>query len=101
MESPQALFAVENLFELSSRGVIVLLGQIKSGSVRAGMRTKVSIDGQLHMVATIKSVEFADGPGRASAVGLLLHTPEPDVRAMWQALCRAGDVLPVTDGAAS
>jgi hypothetical protein len=101
MDTPQAFFAVEKLFELSSRAVIVLQGQIKSGTIRAGMKTKVLVDGQLYMVATIKSVEFVDGPGSKSAVGLLLDTPEPEVREMWQALCCPGDVLPILASAAS
>ena len=101
MGTPHAFFAVERLFELSSRVGIVLQGQIMSGAICAGMKTKVLVDGQLYMVATIKSVEFVDGPGSESAVGLLIDAPEPEVREMWQLLCRPGDVLPISASAAS
>jgi len=95
MSDIQATFEVAKIFELSSLGAVVLQGHIRSGMVRSGLSTKVLVDGQLYMTALVKSVEFVDGPGKESAVGLVLDTPEPEVRELWLALCQPGDVLPV------
>jgi hypothetical protein len=95
MNSTQATFEVTKVFGLSSRSAVILQGEIRSGTVLAGMSTKVLVDSQLYMTAEIKGVEFIDGPGRGSTVGLVLDTPDPEVRELWLALCQPGDLLPV------
>jgi len=95
MTSSHAVFAVAKVFELAARNAVVLEGDIRTGVVLAGMTTKVLVDSQLYMTAKIRAVDFIDGPGGKSAVGLVLDTPEPEVRELWLALCQPGDVLPI------
>lgn len=95
MTHQKATFEVKNIFELPSLRAVVLQGVITSGMVVSHMTIKVGILDRLYMTASIKSVEYMDGPDGESAIGLVLDTPESEVREQWLERCVAGDVLQV------
>ena len=88
-------FEVTDIFLLKTRNSIVLKGDIKSGEVRQGMIVKTLVDSELYMSAEVNGVEFVDGPGTESAVGLVLDTPEQEIQELWLELCKKGDLLKI------
>jgi len=88
-------FEVTDVFLLETRNSVVLKGNIKSSEIRQGMFVKAWVDSELYMSAEINGVEFIDGPGTESAVGLVLDTPEQEVQDLWLELCKKGDLLKI------
>ncbi len=97
MKTAAATFEVHSVFFLTGRKVTVLGGIIKDGSVKAGMKASVLVDGGLFMVATIKSVEAIKSESEKCNVGLILDTPEAETREAWEALCRSGDTIAIKE----
>ena len=97
MKTAAATFEVHSVFFLTGRKVTVLGGIIKGGSVKAGMKASVLIDGGLFMIATIKSVEGIRAESEKCNVGLILDTPEEDTRTAWKALCLPGDIISIEE----
>jgi GTPase len=88
----QAHFEITKVFEIAGRGV-VLAGQIRSGVVRPGMLARLSLNSGLHIVTTVKSVEFVDHLGGKAELGLILNEEDLESRSLWMQLCQAGDVI--------
>lgn len=97
MKTAAATFEVHSVFFLTGRNVTVIGGIIKDGSVKAGMKACVLVDGGLFMVATIMSVEAIKSDSEKCNVGLILDTPEEDTRASWKALCLSGDIIAIEE----
>jgi hypothetical protein len=93
MPHQRTTFEVRKIFERPSLHAIVLQGRIGGGMVVSDMIVKIWVNGGLYMAASIKSIEYIDGLGGESAVGLVLDTPEPAVRELWLEQCLSGDVL--------
>ena len=97
MKTAAATFEVHSVFFLTGRKVTVLGGLIKDGSVKAGMKASVLVDGGLYMIATIKSVESIKAESEKCNVGLILNTPEEETRSAWKALCLPGDIITIEE----
>lgn len=89
------LFEVSDVFCLDSQNSIVLVGDIQGGEINIGMLASTWVDSELYMVAEISAVEFIDGPEKNSRIGLVLDTPEQEVRELWLELCKRGDVIKI------
>jgi hypothetical protein len=96
MTEKQIEFEVLNVTEEADLHAVVLHGRVSHGQVKAGMTTKVWVDGGLYMKASIKAVEH-EGSSKDNTVQLVLDAPEPEVRELWLGLCQAGDVLPIEE----
>ncbi len=92
-----ARFQVRDGFDLPSRRAWVLRGSIVEGSVRSGMFLSFPFNDSVTMSAEIDAVEAVDGPGRASAIGLLLKYEDDLGRDLWRGLTAPGEILVATD----
>lgn len=90
-----ASFEVQDVFHITGRTETYLVGKIQAGVVRAGMHAKILVDGGLFMVAKVKSIELVRDLSRRSDVALAIDTPEEEVRTLWKALCRCGDIIAI------
>ncbi|MGO1070143.1 hypothetical protein [Lysobacter sp. CA199] len=95
MDDTQATFEVTQVVEPFPPGAIALHGHIRSGTVRAGLIVKISVNSQMDLVIPIKSVESVEGPDNERAVRLVLDVPEPELQALWSALFLPGDVVSI------
>jgi hypothetical protein len=97
-EPASALFRVEETFAIHSRRLFVLVGEIVEGTVRTGMLVHVSLNGSVFVTAPVHGVEFVDGPGRRSRIGLTVRYEDDDDLAFWRGLNIGGGMLcPVTE----
>ena len=92
-----AHFKVLDGFDLPSRRAWVLRGDVVAGSVRPGMFLSFPFNDSVTMSAEIGAVEAVDGPGQASAIGLLLEYEDDLGLELWRGLTSPGEVLEVTD----
>lgn len=81
-----AKFLVNTTFVRSSAKNTVLCGLITSGTVKRGMQAKVEVSPQLYFIADIFSVEAINDNTGKSNVGLVLDTPDDDMRHLWKEL---------------
>jgi hypothetical protein len=97
-EPASALFRVEETFAIHSRRLFVLVGEIVEGTVRTGMLVQVSLNGAVFVTAPVSGVEFVDGPGRRSRIGLTVRYEDDDDLAFWRGLNIGGGMIcPVTE----
>ena len=82
---------------LGARPGIFLVGEITSGTIRAGMVARIRVDGGLYMETPIVGVEFVDGPGGESQVALYLATDDLRDDDLIETLCADGDAIEVVE----
>ena len=92
---PSARFEVSNVFALRSRGSVVLTGRVSAGNIVPGMHILVWLDGGLFWSLPIESVEFVDGPGKLSQVGLVLAGQGREEFELLSGLCPVGTEVEV------
>ena len=92
-----ATFRVRDGFELQQRRAWVVRGDIASGTVRPGMYLLFPLNDGVTMSAEIQAVEFVDGPGGDSAIGLVLACEDDVAIAFWRGMTAAGELLDATD----
>ena len=97
MKTIAATFEVHSVFFLTGRKLTVLGGIIKDGRVKAGMKATVLVDGGLFLFATIKGIESIKSETEKCNIGLLLDTPEKEVRDAWKSLCLSGDIIAIEE----
>lgn len=90
-----AKFRVSSTFALRSRQLFVLAGEIVDGELRAGMVAEIRCNPSFAIDAPIHGVEFLDGPGDRSEVGLTVCYADEEELATWEALNIANETLVV------
>ncbi len=90
-----AKFEIASVFELPSRKCVVLVGRVSAGIIRPGMSAFVLLDGGLFWSLLIKSVEFVDGPGKLSQIGLTIQDHGAEECELLRDLCPMGTVVEV------
>ena len=88
-----AAFLVQSKMKLATRRGIFLVGEIASGTIRAGMVVRVGGRSE----APIVGVELVDHPGGKSQVALHIASEDPTVEDAVAALCGDGDTIEVID----
>ena len=92
--STHAMFRVAGTFDLRSRGLFVVFGEILEGELRPGMQVSVPLQGELSVSGTIASVEFVDfiayGKGYPA---LTLHFADADELEIWRSIIEEGTVI--------
>ena len=92
-----ARFLVQSKMKLAARRGIFLVGEIASGSIRAGMVVRVRGAARPLVGAPIVGVEFVDHPGGKSQVALHVASDDPTVEEAVEALCNDGDTIEVVE----
>jgi hypothetical protein len=95
------LFRVEDTFAITLRNLFVLAGEIVEGTVRAGMVLQIPLNDMVTMTAPVHGVEFVDGPGQRSRIGLTLQYEDEADLAFWRGLNLQGHVFAVVEPADS
>ena len=91
-------FRVVGSFELASRGLFVVFGDIVHGELLAGMSIGVEVGPNLSVVGRIASVEFVDfRSAGAGYVALTLEHDDPSELDVWRSLIEEGTELLVVD----
>ena len=94
----EATFKVAGSFELKSRGLFVVFGEIVGGVLRAGMQVSAPLQGELSVTGTIASVEFVDDRARGKGYpALTFHVDEPAELEIWRSLIEEGTLLRVSE----
>ena len=96
-----ALFRVEDTFAITLRGLFVLSGEVVEGTVRTGMLLQVPLNDAVTMTAPVHGVEFVDGPGQRSRIGLTLQYEDEADLAFWRGLNLQGHDFAVVEPADS
>jgi hypothetical protein len=94
-----ATFLVRSKLRLSTRSGLFLVGEITSGTIRAGMVVRVGAERGFTEV-TVAAVEFVDHSGGHAEVALRIACKDPDEERLVEALCADGDTVDVADDAA-
>jgi len=94
MKTEDSKFKVNSVFHIPGRPETFIAGSIQEGTIQSGMQAKVLVDGELYMVADIKSLESIRDAHRSDLV-LALDTPEMDTQELWTTLCCAGDTIDI------
>lgn len=93
-----ARFRVHDTFTLQSRRMFVIAGDIVEGTVRVGMQVEVPLNDSLSVTAPVAAVEFVDGPGPQSRVGLGIRYEDDDELEMLRGLNIGGcEILTVSE----
>jgi hypothetical protein len=92
-----ATFHMQSRMKLAARPGILLVGEIKSGTIRAGMVARVSVDGGLYTEAPIVGVEFVDGARGKSQLALHIAFDDPRDEEIIEALCGDGDTIEIVE----
>ena len=93
-----ATFRALRTFGLESRNLFVISGDVVQGSVVAGMRIHVPLNSAVSIEMTISSVEYVDGPGDRSEVGLTFECAAWDEVQLLCALRIQDEVLTISSG---
>jgi hypothetical protein len=86
-------FRAHDTFCIHSRRMFVITGEILEGTVRVGMQVEMPLNDAVSMTAPITAVEFVDGPGRQSRIGLGIRYEDEVELATWQGLNIGGGVV--------
>jgi hypothetical protein len=90
----KATFKVAGTFELKSRSLFVVFGEIVDGELSAGMQISLPLQGELSATGTIASVEFVDFAAYGKSYpALTLHVEEPGELEIWRSIIEEGVVL--------
>lgn len=95
MPNAPAKVCVRDSVEVAEESELRVVGELRSGSVRAGMQACVSL-GSFSVVATIKRVEFPGGPS-GDEISIVLDTPDEETRQFWKELCRPSHFIGVIE----
>src|SRR5580765_4453416 len=97
MPNAPAKVCVRDSVEVAAESELRVIGELRSGNVRAGMKACVSL-GTISIVATIKRVEF---PGGASGdeISIEIDTPDEETRKLWKDLCCPSHIIGVIEDA--
>jgi hypothetical protein len=87
MPNAPARVYVRDSVEVAEESEVCVIGELRSGSVRAGMQACVSF-GSFSVVKTIKRVEFLGGASAGDEISIALDIPEEEERLFWKELCR-------------
>jgi hypothetical protein len=91
-----ALFLVHSKIKLAARPAVFLVGEIKSGTIHAGMIVRVVDDNHV-VAAPIPGVEFVEYPGGQSQVALRLAFDNAVDEEVVAALCVRGTTIEVVE----
>lgn len=94
-----ARFEISSVFALRSRKYVVIVGRVSAGNIVPGMNVLVRLDGGLFWRLPIKSVEFADAPGKLSQVGLTISDQGAEEFELLCELCPMGTEVEVKNPA--
>ncbi len=92
-----ASFLVQSILRAAPRPGLFLVGEIKSGTIRAGMVARIRVDGALYTEAPVAGVDFVHRPGGESQVALHVATDDPKDDDLIEALCGDGDTIEVVE----
>ena len=92
-----ATFHLQSKMKLAARPGVFLVGEIRSGTIRAGMVARVGVDGGLYTEAPIIAVEFVDYAQGKSQVALHIAFADPKVEEIIEALCGECTTIDVVD----
>ena len=95
-----ASFLVQSKMRVATRPGTFLVGEIKSGTIRAGMVARIWVDGALYTEAPVVGVDFVDRPGGDSQVALQVATDDPKDDDLIETLCGDGDTIEVVEPSA-
>ena len=96
-----AVFRVHDVFVMSSRRVVVIRGEMRSGVVRAGMLLRIPSNYGTDLTAPISSVEAIDGPGfGAATIALVLPYDQPADARLLEKCAAVGEELLLSDAEA-
>ena len=85
MPSAPAKVYVRDSVEVAAESELRVVGELRSGNVRAGMQACVSF-GNFSVVTMIKRVEFFAGRS-GDEISIILDTPDEETRKFWKELC--------------
>ncbi len=91
-----AKFFVFDTFELASRNLFVLAGEIREGEIKAGMNVNIRFNSSVSMTAPIHSIEFALRRGREDVCLCILYEDDTDLM-IWRGLNIGDEIVEVTD----
>ncbi len=94
-----AKFEIASVFALRSRNYVVIVDRVSAGNIVPGMNVLVMLDGGLFWSLPIKSVEFADAPGKLSQVGLVIPGQGAEEFELLCELCPMGTEVEVKNPA--
>lgn len=77
--------------------MLVVIGKIKDGEVRAGMLLSISTNDSTALKAPITSLEFVNKIGGGSDLGLTIKMPDDEEVATWQASLHPDQVVEIVE----
>jgi hypothetical protein len=90
-----ATFIVQSKLRLRSRPGFYLLGEIASGTVRAGMVANIWLDGGAYTPAPIVGIEFVDFSDGKSLTALHIKCANEDDERLLEELCPQGETIEI------
>jgi hypothetical protein len=91
-----AKFHVFDIFEVESRNLFVLAGEITEGEIKVGMKVNIRFNSSVSMTAPIHSIEFARREGREDVCLCILYKDDTELM-IWRGLNIGDEIVELTD----